>query len=215
MTGKSIASWFDVDGELSHGGRCPVVFFRINDEEYVLKHYARGGFAAKFTVDRYLYLGQSQVRSYMEWRLLQQMYQNQLPVPLPVAARYRREGAFYTADLITRSCRPARPVSEILKERALSEHEWHTIGTTIKKFHDFNIDHPDMNVSNFLLDENNKRIILLDFDKARQGKLSQWRQKANLKRLVRSMNKLRTDYPKDRLTEVHIRALYAGWGQHP
>ena len=205
------ASWFENGGESFVGGRVPVIFFRVGDEEYVLKHYARGGLPARLSVDKYLYLNQRRVRSFMEWRFLRCLRQNHLPVPAPIAARYQRCGRLYTADLITRSCRPARPLSDILKERSVSAEEWCAVGATIRQFHDCGVDHPDLNVANLLLDEENQHVVLLDFDKAKQGKISRKRQTANLRRLRRSLDKLCIRHPSVRVNTAHFQSLYAGW----
>ena len=52
--------------------------------------------------DRYLWRGEALTRSFVEWHLLYVMHRAGLPVPLPIAARYRRSGRYsYSADLLT------------------------------------------------------------------------------------------------------------------
>src|ERR1700733_14304355 len=59
---------------------------------WVLRHYRRGGFAARISRDLYWWNGEAAVRSFAEWRLLELLFARGLPVPRPVAASYRRYG---------------------------------------------------------------------------------------------------------------------------
>ena len=83
--------------ETTVGGRGAAWFVGSTAQPWVLRHYQRGGLAARVARDRYLYLGEQRVRAFAEWRLLAQMYERGLPVPRPVAARYRRRGLSYGA----------------------------------------------------------------------------------------------------------------------
>ena len=69
-------------------------------------------------------------------------------------------------------------------------HHWSLVGATIKRFHNENIYHADLNAHNILL--SNERIYLIDFDKGQKMSStasSAWKQD-NLARLQRSLNKL-------------------------
>ena len=173
----------------SEEGRCPAFFFNIKGKEYLLKHYYRGGLPARWSRERYLYTGRSRVRAWREWYLLRQLHQWNLPVPYPCAAAYRRVGLLYTADLIVASCRPARPLSSCLGEQPLEDKFWHLIGNTLRRFHDRDVCHADLNAHNILLLPEEEKVFLVDFDRGAIRRGSRWRQ-ANLERLLHSLNEL-------------------------
>src|SRR5262245_56935284 len=104
--GNATASWFDAAfwrerGELygEARGRGTVHFIKTGGQGLVLRHYRRGGLVAKVSRDRYLWRGEIATRAFREWQLLYHLHRAGLPVPTPVAARYRRVGLMYTADL--------------------------------------------------------------------------------------------------------------------
>ena len=68
-------------------GRGETLFISFEDQQWVLKHYYRGGFIGRLLNDQYLWRDQSRTRSFREWGLLDQIRQIGLPVPPPVAAR--------------------------------------------------------------------------------------------------------------------------------
>ena len=45
----------------------------------------------------------------------------------------------------------ARPLTQILRERALEVAEWEGLGALLRRFHDFQVWHADLNLSNILL----------------------------------------------------------------
>ena len=83
------------------GGRGQTLFIRRQDQDWVLRHYYRGGFMGRWLDDEFLWMGFSRSRPCREWDLLAALTRLQLPVPRPVAARARRNGLIYSADLIT------------------------------------------------------------------------------------------------------------------
>ncbi len=192
------AEWFDrkklsriaeLSGE-SEGGRTKSIFFKINGQEYMLKHYHRGGMATRWLKDRYLYRGYREVYVFREWRLLHQMQRWHLPVPTPCAASYIPKLMLYTADMIFGSCRPARPLSSLLCEQDIEEKHWRLIGKTIRRFHNKNVFHADLNAHNILLLAEKDQVFLVDFDRGFIcEKRNAWQQ-ANLNRLKRSFKKL-------------------------
>lgn len=84
-----------------HGGRGGIAILGHGRGDLALRHYRRGGWAARLSADRYLYTGEPCVRSFRELRLHALLVERGLPVPVPVAALYRRRAAAYEADLIT------------------------------------------------------------------------------------------------------------------
>ena len=91
------ASWFDPiwwsrRGEVrdSAEGRGAALFIEADGRQLVLRHYRRGGWIASWSTDRYLWQGGALTRSFIEWHLLYVMRRAGLPVPMPIAACYRR-----------------------------------------------------------------------------------------------------------------------------
>jgi len=209
-------------GELSDvtRGRGSAWFISAADQHWVLRHYRRGGFIARFAEDGYVWAGEARVRAFAEWRLLQALTAHGLPVPKPIAARYRRRGLLYRCDLITCRIAGADPVSTRLARGVLSAEVWREIGTTVGRLHAAGVDHADLNAHNILLDAAD-RVTVIDFDRGRlRGNLGQlptagsWAA-ANLSRLRRSLAKIARDMPPDRFGAGQWRALLDGYGQAP
>src|ERR1700736_4244375 len=70
-------------GELAGvtGGRGSAWFVMAGARRWVLRHYRRGGFIARFSRDRYVWAGEKKVRAFAEWRLLELLWQRGLSVP--------------------------------------------------------------------------------------------------------------------------------------
>ena len=218
--------WFDRDAlqeagaieQQSDAGRAPAVFFKMNGSDFVLKHYCRGGWIGRFIRDAYCYSRESAVRSFHEWRVLAQLQQLGLPVPAPCAARYRRCGLYYTADLITFRCIGASSLSQLLKTDYLSVERWREIGIVLRRFHDAGVCHADLNAHNILLnpnaDKSMESIFLVDFDKARILNAESYvdlRLQDNLKRLQRSLVKLRLQLPDFFYKDADFSELLLGY----
>ena len=171
------------------GGRGTTLFINHAGDDWVLRHYHRGGMMSRFLQDQYLWLGQGQSRPCTEWNLLAELQARKLPAPVPVAARYIRHGLYYTADLITRRLPNVVPLSTRLKSAPLAKDAWHAVGACIHLFHSSKIYHADLNAHNIQLSGDN-RIWLLDFDRGRiMHSAGRWQQD-NLDRLRRSLEKI-------------------------
>ena len=170
------------------GGRGAALFINHAGHDWVLRHYYRGGLAGRLLTDRYLWTGESNVRSFREWDLLRRMRDEGLPVPVPVAARYVRHGFSYSADLITVRLADVTPLSLRLSSGAVSPELWAQIGACIARFHHAGFCHADLNAHNIQISSSNE-IYLLDWDRGDQRVPSSWRN-SNLARLHRSLNKL-------------------------
>ena len=179
----------DKEAQPQSMGRGRVYFVKIQDQPCVLKHYNRGGLVAKLTLDKYLWMGEHNTRSFKEWRLLNDMVKKQLPVPTPVAARYVRNGICYRADIITREIPDIESLSDKLLENSMTEQLWENIGECIAKFHCHGFFHMDLNVENIQIDQNNQ-VFLLDFDKGRVSEPLRRLSDSNLMRLKRSIAKV-------------------------
>jgi 3-deoxy-D-manno-octulosonic acid kinase len=170
------------------GGRGGVAVIDTPAGECVLRHYRRGGLVAALMGDRYLWRGAMRTRPFAEFHLLAEIERLGLPGPTPVAARYCRHGAFYTADLITRRIAHARTLAECLRagqfDGALAE----AVGELVARFHREGIWHADLNAHNVMVSGNT--LFLIDFDRGRKRAPQAAWQQANLQRLRRSLLKL-------------------------
>ena len=169
-------------------GRGTTWFVKSQHQQWVLRHYYRGGLIGKFNKDKYWFNSFNSTRAAREFTLLKIMRELQLPVPDPVAFRIIKNGLFYQADLLSSRIQNANDLVHILSNQHLTEEIWLNIGKTIKHFHDNGIYHHDLNIHNILLDKNNK-CWLIDFDRGEQRSVSSQWQKANLARLLRSFRK--------------------------
>lgn len=170
------------------GGRGSVCFVDTPAGDCVLRHYHRGGMVAALLGDRYLWSGRERTRSFIEFRLTATLAGRGLPVPTPVAARYRRRGLHYTADLITRRVEDAVTLAEQLAQAMPPPDRLERIGRTVARFHREGVWHADLNAHNIL--STPARDFLIDFDRGeiRVPALG-WR-RDNLNRLRRSLLKL-------------------------
>ena len=168
-------------------GRGTTWFVQLDTLQAALRHYRRGGFFGKIVSDHYLFNGWQKTRSIQEFHLLDKLIQSGVNVPKPIAAQVKKEVFSYQADLLSEKIPDAKDLVDILQQRALSTQEYQTIGEQIKKMHNAQVNHTDLNIHNILLDKQGK-VWLIDFDKCYQQSGENW-QAANLDRLLRSFNK--------------------------
>jgi 3-deoxy-D-manno-octulosonic acid kinase len=202
------------------GGRGSAWFIASGARQWVLRHFRRGGFIARLSQDRYVWTGESGVRAFAEWRLLDVLTRRGLPVPQPVAARYQRTGLCYRCDLITRRIVNAQPLSAALAQGALSEPLWRAVGATVARLHRAGVDHADLNAHNLLLDVAGDvggvedAISVIDFDRGRLRAQGPWASR-NLQRLRRSLAKISREWPTDRFSDETWDWLMAGYEAAP
>lgn len=187
--------WFDPDwwaaqGRCSQaaGGRGGVAFVTTPTGACVLRHYRRGGWAAPLLGDRYLWTGAERSRGFVEFRLLAELVRRDLPVPTPVAARYRRRGLYFTADLITRTIAHAQTIAELIAQRRFDGELAGRVGGLVARFHAAGVDHADLNAHNILLADG--ELWLIDFDRGEIRATGIAWKLANLARLKRSLLKV-------------------------
>lgn len=176
-------------------GRGTTYFFQHNKNEYVLRHYRRGGLIGKVLSDQYLYTGLEKSRAWQEFRLLQHMKTLDLTCPTPIAALLKRSGLYYQADIISTRIPGAQDLHHILLVKSLPANIWQKIGQTIAKFHNQQIYHHDLNIHNIMLD-NKHGVWLIDFDKCGVRQDHTWKE-SNIARLKRSFIK------EQRLRNIH------------
>lgn len=205
------AGWLhaeSVGGELRSAGRGNTLFVGNVPKQFVLRHYLRGGLVGKLVRDLYVFTGEDATRCFAEWRLLKKMVEFGLRVPRPAAARYRRVGPFYTADLITVRLPDVRPLSAVIAEPQEATF-WRELGGAIHGFHGHGVFHADMNAYNLQIDAGS-RLWMLDFDKGRLREPGTWQQET-LGRLHRSLVKIKTLDPRLNFVEADWEALLEGY----
>ena len=193
-----------IKGTLRSAGRGKTLIVSDGEHEFVLRHYIRGGLPGRLIRDSYLWLGERETRSFAEWYLLAKLTSLGLPVPRPAAARYRRSGPFYTADLLTIRLPDIRSLAQRLTEGPGDATFWQTLGAELHRFHAAGVNHADLNAYNLQIG-NNDKMFLLDFDRGRIMPAGAWQQK-NIARLHRSLRKIRQ-------ADRNINYAEADWNQ--
>jgi 3-deoxy-D-manno-octulosonic acid kinase len=174
-------------------GRGNALMLQTEHGPWVLRAYLRGGWAARFSRDRYLFTGFSRSRPLAEVNILAQMHDLGLPVAKPVAALCLRHGLSYSGVLLTHQISPSETLADHLEKTDSDDPVWLSIGRCIRRFHNSGVVHPDLNARNILLSGDQPEtpeVFLIDFDKAfiRPGSSRSFR--SNLDRLKRSLTKL-------------------------
>jgi 3-deoxy-D-manno-octulosonic acid kinase len=199
-----------VSGSLRSAGRGSTMFVGDGQNEFVLRHYRRGGLPGRVNPDLYFWLGEERTRAFHEWRLLARLIDLGLPVPRPAAAGYRRVAAlFYTADLLTVREPGVQSLADRLIERPASEEFWRSVGQGIRRFHSAGVFHADLNAYNVQIDEADG-VFLLDFDRGRLLPPGSWQQR-NLARLYRSLRKVSQLEPRLGFSEPNWQQLMHGY----
>lgn len=209
--------WFDPASSdlaaqpVESGGRGSAWFVHGPFGGGVLRHYRRGGAMARFSRDRYLWGGEDRVRSVAELRLLEALQSRGLPVPIPIAAAWWRDGATYRAAIVVGKIADAHTWASEIVAGTENEDGWRDVGAMIARFHAAGLEHGDLNAHNVLFDPT-REPWLIDFDKSHlHATLSRHRAEANLSRLERSIRKVGSGQSPAYLQRV-IAALHAGYG---
>jgi 3-deoxy-D-manno-octulosonic acid kinase len=185
------ALWGERAQPVGDGGRGSAWYIDASHGPCVLRHYLRGGWAAKFSRDQYLWRDADRVRSFAEFRLLRELLKHDLPVPRPVAACYVREGMFYRASILMERLLGVRSLADLASSMR-HEAPWDAAGRLVARFHRIGLDHADLNAHNILFDGSGHGW-MIDFDRgAMRIPATAWRER-NLARLKRSLLKLRGD----------------------
>jgi 3-deoxy-D-manno-octulosonic acid kinase len=215
QAGKLAVPWFEPRYWITHDavvgealGRGTTYIVRDEERQLVLRHYRRGGLVARLVDDRYLWLGEAVTRPFRELQLIDLMHGAGLPVPVPVAARYQREGRWYRGDILTEYIADTQSLAQRLGAGNLTLDGWTAIGRCLRRFHEFGICHADLNAHNILL-RGDGEVFLIDFDRGSQRRAGLW-QDANLVRLRRSLEKL-ADQLRQPFDEVTWHCLLAAY----
>lgn len=171
------------------GGRGGAWFVDAPFGPAVLRHYLRGGMAARISRDRYLWQGEARVRSFAEYRLTESLLQRGLPVARPIAAHYQREGLFYRAAILLERLPDVQTFAQCVDAQG-DDAPWEQAGRLIARFHLAGLDHADLNADNLLFDPADHGW-MIDFDRGRLRKPGDVWRRNNLARLLRSLLKRR------------------------
>ena len=182
--------WRDrADSQALAGGRGASQKIIIDDAQYVLRHYLRGGLVAKLLKDQYLWTGLKRTRPFQENEIVELASAHKLPVAPVAAFRVERSGLYYRAAIITAFIENRGTLAEVLTRSALDAIHWRELGLLIRRLHQAGIYHADLNANNILLGENNA-FYLIDFDKAQRMPTDSDRGEQNVQRLKRSLDKI-------------------------
>ena len=204
------AHWGDAAQPVAEGGRGGAWFIQTGEGDAFLRHYLRGGLAARLSRDGHLWRGLNHVRSFAEFRLMRALRAKKLPVPMPFAAWYRREGLQYRAAILMQRL----PGVQSLAALAMQDGPpWEAAGQLVARFHRVGLDHADLNAHNLLFDTQGQGW-MIDFDRSQvRIPATPWRE-ANLQRLQRSLRKQRGTRSIEQVDAgfAQLRAAYdAAW----
>ncbi|HEY1724849.1 MAG TPA: 3-deoxy-D-manno-octulosonic acid kinase [Steroidobacteraceae bacterium] len=215
--GNAAANWFDPGWWARRGqvreapeGRGSTLFIDADDRQLVLRHYRRGGWAARLFSDRYWWQAESLTRSFVEWHMLYVMRRAGLAVPRPIAACYRRTGRYsYCADLLTERIPEVSSLAARLQAGALPLSHWIALGKALRRFHKDGVFHADLNAHNVLISDE-REVWLVDFDRGRLRKPGLWCD-SNIVRLRRSIEKIADPLPPEHFSEADWASLLSGY----
>ncbi len=202
--------WGPAAQPVTDGGRGGAWFIQTGEGDAFLRHYLRGGMAASLSRDAHLWRGITRVRSFAEFRMMRTLRERKLPVPMPFAAWYRREGLKYRAAILMQRLPEVQSFATLATR---DEAPWEAAGQLIARFHRVGLDHADLNAHNLLFDAQG-RGWMIDFDRSQlRIPATPWRE-ANLQRLLRSLRKQRGPRSVEQVDAgfAQLRAAYdAAW----
>ncbi|RKR07335.1 3-deoxy-D-manno-octulosonic acid kinase [Kushneria sinocarnis] len=170
-------------------GRGASLFIVHGDRHWVLRHYHRGGLAARLSRQRYLWQGAERSRPFREFRLTATLHDARLPVPRPIGACIWRFGALHEGALITERLLGTRALASVIAEPGVDPRLLAATGCAIRRCHAAGLDHVDLNARNLLVSESpTARAWVIDLDRCRLRSPGRWQQR-NLDRLQRSLQR--------------------------
>ena len=193
-------------------GRSSAWFIDTPFGSVVLRQYLRGGWAAKFSRNKYFFSKVPRSRPFREFHLLAALHEQGLPVPRPVTAVCEHRGLLSSGAIITIRIPLAETLAHWLEivEFDCYHRCWANVGQCIRRFHDSGVWHADLNVRNILLDSA-QQVFLLDFDRARFRPGRKVIGKSNLGRLKRSLLKC---WPADQIPAMQVAWMNLMDGYH-
>lgn len=193
-------------------GRGTTYFVQFNEQQWVLRHYYRGGLIGKLIHDSYWFTGLENTRAAAEFSLLTRLNELNLPAPKPIAYRVIKSGFTYRADILTGRIENAQDLVGLLSTQEISAELWQEIGRVVKTFHQHGIYHHDLNCHNILIDDQDK-VWVIDFDRGEERPIESSWQQNNVERLKRSFNKELNKLDKFYFDETCWQQLMKGYQQ--
>lgn len=211
LTPNAFAAGGDAVALATGSGRGQAMQFGLQGHAVLLRHYRRGGLMARLSEDTYRGRVAAHSRAMEEFALLRLMRSWALPVPRPVAARFSPVGAGrYRADIVVEIIPGTRNLVQRLQQSALDGPSWAAVGRVVRRMHDRQVCHTDLNAHNLLLDDQGEAWIV-DFDKCAVRPGEDWKSQ-NLDRLRRSLRKESTRCNPYFWTDADWPLLLAGYG---
>lgn len=204
--------WWDARGQKlsSFRGRGLVTVVQHGEQQWVLRHFRRGGLVGRMVDRSYVWTGLASTRPWREWHLLAHLHERGLPVPRPVAARVSRGGLRYYGDILSELIPDCTALADLLLDAPLTEADWAALGAVLRRFHRARVHHPDLNARN-ILRRGDGQFFLVDFDRGRLD-ASEALMSTELTRLRRSLDKLHGQEPtRFAFTPDDWRALLQGY----
>lgn len=189
---EQLPALFESGEPVQAGGRGAARVTEFEGNRFLVRPYLRGGLPGRVVNRSFLYWGERNVRGVREFNLLLYLRELGLPVPKPILTTYARRGPVYRCKIMLEYIPAVRPLANIYTD--LPEDKWYQLGVLIRRFHQANVCHVDLNAFNILIGSEN--IYLIDFDKCyilpelTHGSVSSWWLRRNLDRLYRSLLKL-------------------------
>lgn len=184
-------------GARSFTGRGSAWGVRVARDDWVVRHYRRGGAVARLLDDTYVRVGEP--RPLRELRASVAARSRSVASPEVLAAVIYPAGAFYRADLATRYVRDSADLAEaVLGDDRSDEPErllaWRSAGELLRAAFAAGVEHADLNLRNILIARTTSgtQALLLDLDRAvvRDGGVGDVARRRMLERLHRSRRKL-------------------------
>jgi 3-deoxy-D-manno-octulosonic-acid transferase len=168
-------------------GRGRALAWLVNGCAVVLRHYWRGGLVGRFNRDLFMGASLHRSRAMAEFALLRHLRAWGLPVPEPLAARRQAWLGWYRADIAVGRIPDSENLVQRLRRQAMSAEAWAAVGRVLRRLHERQVFHSDLNAHNLLIDEKGA-IWVVDFDRCAVRPGQAWKAE-NLARLLRSLRK--------------------------
>jgi len=194
-------------------GRGEVLLIKGKQGEMAVRKYRHGGLLRRLTGDLFCF----GARPFQEVVVTERVKSAGVPTLQILAAIMERGwGGWYRGYLITKYLPSATDLISYLDTEPEGERRREVIeqaSEAVKKMHRAGVYHADLHLKNFLVEEKEKRVLLIDFDKSVAcTHLTPSRRMKNLKRLDRSAEKLKRHGLSlaRRDKEIFCRAYVAG-----
>jgi 3-deoxy-D-manno-octulosonic acid kinase len=198
-SGPTVAEWVE-------GGRVRHPVLMAGDERWLLKAYRRGGLFARWNPDLYW----SPMRFIRELDTSLRAVRSGVPAPEPIALVLRSAGRWggFRAWQVVRFLPSVRSLREYLGDAGRPATDggpaiasvFRAAGEAVRRMHEAEIDHPDLNVGNILagpsrdtagaVEPGAAAAYIIDWDRARPRAAGSWNPHRNLLRLWRSALKM-------------------------